>query len=547
MSAELAQRLKKAFDDYAAGQLDAVAAECRALIRADKRLSGAHYLLGLVLIEKDEPRKAIDSLKQALAVGADNPALRMALGRAYRMGGALAMAIAEYQNAVDLAPAYGEALHALGTTQMEAGEIAPALKTLGELAELDPDNPGVLAAYGAALRQAGRAQAAVDVFVKAVKQAPDRGMLWSNVGVALMEAGKVEKGLPYLQKAVELEPNNFAFRRNLALGLTNNGNGSEAADILDGLLDEKPEDPQLVLDLAAAMVKGGEDPAELLGEAVEVITDDPRLWYALGEAQRAAGKFDEAIDAYDHCLELDPDDRHGATLALALCGADPAPPAPPAAYVAQLFDDYAGRFDVELIKSLDYKGPTLLAKLAEAVAPDRKFDCAYDIGCGTGLAGPYFRPLAQRLIGVDLSPKMVEQARARGLYDALAVGEAVSWMMAQGPRGADLIYAADVLVYLGDLGPFFNAARRSLRPGGLLLFTTEATQDPSVAYELHEGHRYAHGGEVLKQWLQANSFVNVRIDSVSTRTNRGTPVPGWIVAASTELPPVPQFKEKKRF
>lgn len=545
MSAELAPRLKKAFDDYAAGNLDAVAVECRALIRADKRLSGAHYLLGLVLIEKDDPRKAIDSLKQALAVGADNPALRMALGRAYRLGGALAMAVAEYENAVKLAPGYGEALLALGTTQMEAGEIAPALTTLGELAELDPENPGVLQAYGAALRQAGRAQASVDIFVKAVKLAPDRGSLWSNVGVALMEAGKVEKGLPYLQKAVELEPTNFSFRRNLALGLTNNGNGAEAADILDGLLDEKAEDPQLVLDLAAAMVKAGENPIEFLAEAVEVIDDDPRLWYALGEAYRAAGKIDEAIDAYDHCLELDPADRHGATLALALCGADPAPPAPPSAYVAQLFDDYAGRFDIELIKGLDYKGPPLLAKLAEAVAPDRKFDCAYDIGCGTGLAAPYFRPLAQRLIGVDLSPKMIEQARARGLYDALAVGEAVAWMNAQGVRGADLIYAADVLVYIGDLTPFFAAVRRSLRPGGLLLFTTEATKDPSVPYELHEGHRYAHGGDVLKQGLQAAGFVKLTVDSVSTRTNRGTPVPGWIVSASAATPPPLHFKEKR--
>ncbi|MFD2265373.1 tetratricopeptide repeat protein [Lacibacterium aquatile] len=545
MSAELAQRLKKAFDDYAAGQLDVVYSECRSLIRADKRLSGAHYLLGLVLIEKDEPRKAIESLKQALAVGADNPALRMALGRAYRMGGAIAMAITEYENAVRLAPGYGEALHALGTAHLDAGNMSDALLVLGELAELDPENPGVLSALGVALRQAGRAEAAARIFEKATVLAPDRASLWSNAGVALMESGEPEKALPYLQKAVELEPAAVQYRRNLALGLTAAGRGSEAADILDGLLDEQPEDPQLVLDLAAAMVKAGEDPVELLQEAVEVIDDDTRLWYALGEALRAAGKFDDAIDAYDRCLELDPDDKHGATLALALSGADPAPPAPPEAYVAQLFDDYAGRFDTELTKYLDYKGPALLAKLAQTVAPDRKFDSAYDIGCGTGLAAPFFRPLAHRLIGVDLSPKMVEQARARGQYDALAVDEAVAWMQAQGPRGADLIFAADVLVYLGDLGPFLAAAMRSLRPGGLLLFTTEATQDPAVPYELHQGHRYAHGGDALRASLQAASFQKITVDAASTRTNRGQPVPGWIVSAWTAAPIAPSFKERR--
>ena len=46
-----------------------------------------------------------------------------------------------------------------------------------------------------------------------------------------------------------------------------------------------------------------------------------------------------------------------------------------------------------------------------------------DLGCGTGLAGAAFRPHVDWLVGVDLSPKMIEAARAKGLYDQLAVAD----------------------------------------------------------------------------------------------------------------------------
>ena len=46
-----------------------------------------------------------------------------------------------------------------------------------------------------------------------------------------------------------------------------------------------------------------------------------------------------------------------------------------------------------------------------------------DLGCGTGLAGAAFRPHVDWLAGVDLSPKMIEVARAKGLYDRLAVAD----------------------------------------------------------------------------------------------------------------------------
>lgn len=96
--------------------------------------------------------------------------------------------------------------------------------------------------------------------------------------------------------------------------------------------------------------------------------------------------------------------------------------------------------------------------------------CA-DLGCGTGLMGPLLRPDCGRLVGVDLSAGMCDKARARGCYDSVHVCELVEWLQALatgggdasscgggGGRGFDLLVAADVLVYIGDLQPLLAAA-----------------------------------------------------------------------------------------
>ena len=114
-----------------------------------------------------------------------------------------------------------------------------------------------------------------------------------------------------------------------------------------------------------------------------------------------------------------------------------------------------------------------------------------DAGCGTGLAGLAVRDLAGYLAGFDLSPRMVQKAEARGLYDALWVGDLVDSILARRDT-FDLVLAADVLVYVGDSGPGHG--------GGCLLFAGRAgvfaftcERGPGDGFDLHEGRRFAHG------------------------------------------------------
>src|SRR3954466_8299328 len=105
------------------------------------------------------------------------------------------------------------------------------------------------------------------------------------------------------------------------------------------------------------------------------------------------------------------------------------------------------------------------------VAPSKTLD-ALDAGCGTGLCGPLVAPYVRSLTGIDLSAGMLVQAKEKGVYDALYKVELTSYLR-DNPIAFDLILSADTLCYFGALDDVVDAAARSLRSGGLLIFTLE--------------------------------------------------------------------------
>jgi predicted TPR repeat methyltransferase len=203
----------------------------------------------------------------------------------------------------------------------------------------------------------------------------------------------------------------------------------------------------------------------------------------------------------------------------------PAPSRPSAAGVADLFDRYAEAFDDHLRERLGYR-PELIEQAVRRFKPNRPLD-VLDLGCGTGLCGVLLRPLAGTLAGVDLSPGIVEKARERGIYDSLAVGDLVEALRAA-PRSFDLLTAGDVLVYLGDLAPTFEAAAAALRLGGLFVLTVEAGDGDR--YEWNRAtKRYQHSRPYLEHLAGICGFGVLAVEAVITRTDAGKPVAGFLV------------------
>jgi len=273
--------------------------------------------------------------------------------------------------------------------------------------------------------------------------------------------------------------------------------------------------------LAAGDAEGARD---LFAQALDCAPDWPAAWFALAQALERLDRRSEAREAYVRTLNLDPDDAQGAALGLARLGG-PAPAAAPRAYVKTLFDQYAARFDAHLVKQLAYRGPEILCAALARVDADRRFAQALDLGCGAGLFAAAIFSRAEAIIGVDLSPAMIEQARAKGVYRRLAAAELTEFVAAEAAESADLAAAADVFVYIGDLAPVFAEVARVLRPGGLFAFTTQS--GPDQGFVVGDDLRFRHSEAYLRALASAHGFAVAEFFAVSTRRDRGLDVPGW--------------------
>ena len=288
---------------------------------------------------------------------------------------------------------------------------------------------------------------------------------------------------------------------------------------------EFARDLQLRGDLAGA--------ADLLRQATDAAPGFASAWFALGEIRHQLAERDAAVAAFRRARETDPDDRHGASIWLMRLGAERLSAMPPA-YVRALFDQYAAKFEAALIDDLGYRGPSLLFKAVlaarGAVSKPAFFKRAIDLGCGTGLVANAFASEVDHFIGIDLSPRMIEKARSTGLYAELEVADMLEGLRTKPDTSAEIILAADAMVYVADLVPVFGEAGRVLVAGGLLAFTVETHDGDGVT--IGEGLRYAHGEPYVRASLQRAGLALSELEALSARNEDNRPVPGLVVVAT---------------
>jgi len=422
------------------------------------------------------------------------------------------------------------ALRRLGLTLWTAKRLDLAAQALSDAAAADPTDGAAWLDLGFCLRALGETQVARDAFVRATEAAPHHARAWLALGLAAKEGGDPRLAEDALRRATLLDPGlddaayalglmHFEARRyadaatcwrglaarGYKTGLIRVGLGQclfflgefgEAAESLGAHLADHPGDEPiakryaLVRFLESALRGGPEAARDAYAaaaasrpEAVEKVAEAAFLLLA------AYGHTDAALAvarAYARPGVADPiRDHHVAALA------GEARAQASRAYVSTYFDRFADTFDDQMA-ALGYNGPERLVALLDAA--DARTPRAIDLGCGSGAAAPLLRPRCERLCGVDLSAKMIDRARGRGLYDELAVADMVEFLTGC-DEVFDLVFAADSLIYVGDLGPLLAAAARALAPGGYFAFSLETTKN--APYVLQSCGRFAHAPEAL--------------------------------------------------
>ena len=364
-----------------------------------------------------------------------------------------------------------------------------------------------------------------------MKPAPDSPAIPDPIGEAnaRLAAGDARGAAALLQSQLDSGRGGLLTRVALGRALLAAGDHEHALQVLREAVALAPSMADAVFALGEALHAIGHLPTAI-AEFQRALRLEPALdaaRYALGCAWLEAGEPERAAEIFADLAAMNSSLAPGAARKMSEVEAMRRATRSAPGYVRHLFDQFSADYDRKMLGELSYRAHLVLRGLADLVGVTARDLDILDLGCGTGLTGEAFRDLARRLDGVDLSPRMIERARARNVYDSLVIDDIETALAAAG-RSYDLILAADTLVYLGDLRPLFTAARNRLEPGGFFLFTVE--RKPEDGFELGPKRRYRHSETYLRQEAAGLGLEVMGLLDCTPRREAKTPVEGLAVA-----------------
>jgi predicted TPR repeat methyltransferase len=382
------------------------------------------------------------------------------------------------------------------------------------------------------LQQAGRIVEAAGLYQQILRADPMQFEATYSLGLIAVETGQLDEAQHLLNNAMRLNPGFAEGWCACGLVFLQLRRPEQALASLDRALALKPQFRDALSSRATALLELGRTAEAVAGFDAALRLDQAHAisWNNRGNALASLRRLDEAIESYDRALALNPhlaqarENRDNA--AFELKRAKRCPPG----YMRNLFDSFAPTYDETMLEKLGYAAHRHLRTLADRVLPREGAPWRIlDLGCGTGLVGESFKDLAQggALDGMDLAPRMIETARARGIYGALMLGDLEVLLPQPGPRYS-LILAADTMIYIGDLEPTFRGVAARLEPGGFYLFAVEGKG--GQGWEQTPMHRFAHSESYLRGLAAQTGLEFVDIMGCKLRNEGTTPVPGFAVA-----------------
>lgn len=465
------------------------------------------------------------------------PQAHAAHGNILASRGRFDVAAEAYGRALTLDPAAAPVLLRFADVEERRGRLAEAVEAGAKAAAADSGNPRAHYLHGRLLRRLGRPAEAAQALRQALTLQPDYAEAYDQLGVALQDQDLLFDATACYTRALVLYPDLLRTLVNLGAALIEQRRPQEAEGHLRRALSLRSDDAFALNNLGAALklqrrLLGA---VEVFRQALAIMPNHPEAPRNLASVLPELDERDEAIKVVDDWLQREPDNVQARHLRVSI-GGERVPEQPDTDYVRTTFDKFARTFD-RTLAGIGYQAPAVIGRAVERFFPkaERRLD-VLDAGCGTGLSGPPLRRVARRLDGVDLSAAMLEKAREREVYDSLAEGEITAFLAGR-TRNYDLIAAADVLCYFGALGGVFRAARRALKPGGMMIFTVENRDDlpaePGYGLALHG--RYGHSEAYIRAQLNGADLALVSLEPVTLRAEEGEDVRGLLVAGTRKL------------
>lgn len=388
-------------------------------------------------------------------------------------------------------------------------------------------------------------------------------------GLDQLAQGQLEQAEQAFVDSLALLPGRVSTLINLAAVRVRLGRANEALDAADQVLAQERKNADAWFQRAEALAQLSrlDEALEGFRHAADYNRSAAMPWYRHGQVLQDLQRDDEALGSYDKAVAADPSfapawTNKGNILrerslldeaaqafreAIARGGADPlntyylasvsdevqqGAGTAPGQYVEGLFDSYAESFERHVLGVLGYRAHEVLADEILKIAPGRWFHSVLDLGCGTGLCGGLLKTNSERITGVDLSSQMLAQAQATGVYAQLVRQDVAGFLQATDSR-YDLVLAADVFIYVGDLAAVFAGVQRAMAPDGLFAFSLEllpaASGDGNEGYALQSSLRFAHTEGYARRLAATHGLEVIKILRAPLRQDQRKQIEGLFV------------------
>jgi len=414
-----------------------------------------------------------------------------------------------------------------GVQHSEAGRHAQAEACFEASLALWPQRSSTLFNLGAMRIRLGSFDAALQALDRALALDAEQADAWCQRGIALLELDRAGDAIASFERALRIDAHHAPSLIHLGCTLNELHQHERALGLFERLLKVNDADAEAWFRHGQTLQALERHPQALPSYERSLALDavQPQAWINRAGILKDAGRVPDAIAAYRAALE------HGAERELVEFLLAPlegrSATGAPRSYVQGLFDEYAERFDEHLLGALRYRGHEILVDTLRQAAPQRRYEHALDLGCGTGLCGRLLKPLCARVDGIDLAAQMLERARRLNVYERLIEGDVIEQLHACETR-YDLLVAADVFTYFGDIEPVFAAAAPVLLPQGLFAFSVEAATGDQP-FELRGSLRFAHTREHVEAAALRQGYRLLQCVRQPMREDQRRPIDAWYV------------------
>jgi len=481
-------------------------------------------ILGLCASQQDDLVDAYDFIQKAILLDPDNPKLHNNFGNVYNKLGKFELAIKHYQKAIQLNPYYGIAYNNIGTIYLKQNNISKAQFFLEKAINLLPQSTDPhynLATIFSRKRLFDKALEQLDSIL-AIE--PKNSRTLHMKAQILYQQENLNSALYYYQEFLKLEPYDTDALYNLGSIFLKLHNPQEAAKYFLRLIPLS-SDSENYYNLGIAYMEQEKHQEAIIyfEQALHINPDYIEAHNNLGAIFLKLNDHSKASSHYKEVLRIDPKNIEASYILDAINDSHHYTTAP-SIYIENLFNQYAPYYDQHLTKILDSKIPYLIHKAIIEIISEKHNLNILDLGCGTGLIGEKFHPIANTLIGIDLSEKMLEQAKQKNFYTELVLEDINNAIKKY--NNIDLVIAADTLVYIGNLEQIFYHLTTTLKPNGMFAFTIETTSN--YPYCLQKTARFAHDKKYIQDLSHKYNFDIILCNNIILRKHYNTNIEGLL-------------------